>query len=323
MNQLPLKPSQLSFQKAFDSTFHQSFDFNEFINLNTAKEYGQFNIHNRLILSPSQKLKKFLRFLNSFVFDYADINSNVVFSYRRGENAYSAVKKHANSQYFFQTDIKDFFNSISKQEIKKILENNLKKSPICKLNDYQEQLLNLITVNNTLPVGFSTSPSISNTCLYNFDVALENYCLEHGIIYTRYSDDLILSSNSKEALNNIQEIVSQQLKLFFNNKIQLNPKKTKHTHKGKKIKLLGMVILPSGKVTVDMKLKQQLEILLHFYINDKHKFSDYLEGHYGGNLSKISGQLNYINTIDQSYLNKLRKKYGNFIIDTFFHQSVR
>jgi len=98
MNQLPLKSSQLSLQKAFDSTFHQTFDFNDFLNLDTTKEYGQFNIHNRTILSPSQKLKKFLRFLNSFVFDYADINSNVVFSYRRGENAYSAVEKHAHSQ---------------------------------------------------------------------------------------------------------------------------------------------------------------------------------------------------------------------------------
>ena len=81
--------------------------------------------------------------------------------------------------------------------------------------------------------------------------------------------------------------------------------------------------MPSGKVSVDIKLKQQLEVLLHFYINDKNKFSDYLKNHYHGDLSKISGQLNYINSIDSTYLNKLRKKYGNYIVDVFYRHTIR
>jgi RNA-directed DNA polymerase len=123
--------------------------------------------------------------------------------------------------------------------------------------------------------------------------------------------------------SNKYSFISKQLNLFHSGRIQLNPHKTKHTHKGKKIKLLGMVILPDGKITVDIKLKQQLEILLHFYINDKNKFSDYLTNHYHGKLSTISGQLNYINSIDSAYLNKLRKKYGNYVVDIFFRQTIK
>ena len=317
-----MKTPTLSLQKAFDSTFHHKLDFNDLLQLDLTQEYKTLQKRNKLILNPSPKLRKYLHFLNSFVFDYAKVNTDVVHSYRRGRSAYTAILKHANSKYFFQTDIQDFFYSITSQNIENILDANLSDIPICDISTFKYQLLNLVTVNNILPVGFPTSPNISNTCLYIFDNALENYCLKQGIIYTRYSDDIILSSNENN-LNNIQDIVSEKLNYFFGDRFQLNPHKTKHTHKGKKVKLLGMVILPSGKVSVDIKVKKQLEILLHFYINDKEKFSDYLEKHYDSNLSIISGKLNYINTIDKSYLNKLRKKYGNFVVDTFFHRTVK
>ena len=314
--------TSLSLQQAFDSTFHHKFDFNDFLQLELSREYKSFTIRGKLILNPSVKLKKYLRFLNSFIFDYAKVNTNVVHSYRQGKNAYTAILKHANSKYFFQTDIQSFFYSITALDIEEVLDSNLSESPIYDVGTFKNQLLNLVTVNNTLPVGFSTSPSISNTCLYAFDNALESYCLKQKVIYTRYSDDIILSS-SESNLNGIQDIVSEKLNYFFSDRFQLNPHKTKHTHKGKKVKLLGMVILPSGKISVDIRVKKQLEILLHFYINDKEKFSDYLGKHYGGSLEKASGQLSYINTIDKSYLNKLRKKYGNFVVDTFFHKTVK
>jgi RNA-directed DNA polymerase len=314
---------KVSLQEAFDLTFHQKSSFNDFLHLNTEKEYKRLCNKERDILSPSSKLKSYLRFLNSFIFDYAKLNANVVHSYRREKNAYTAVIKHAHSKYFFQTDIQNFFNSITSQDIAILLDSNLGDSPVYDLGQYKSLLLHLTTVNGILPVGFATSPNISNTCLYHFDNALEAYCLSKDIIYTRYSDDLILSANNKSALEGIEAIISEQLNIFFSDGIQLNAHKTKHTQKGKKIKLLGMVILPSGKVSVDIKIKQQLEILLYFYINDKEKFDDYLENHYHGNLATISGQLNHINTIDASYLNKLRKKYGIFIIETFYRKSVK
>ncbi len=316
-------PPSLSFEDAFDSTFHHKSNFNDFLNLDVRKECERYYKNNKLILNPSTHLKKYLRFLNSYVFDYAKINLEVVHSYRKGKNAYTAVVKHAVSKYYFQTDIQNYFNSITIEDIEFILNNNLINIPISDIELYKSKILNLVTIDGILPVGFSTSPNISNTCLYLFDNALEYYCNTKNIVYTRYSDDIILSSNNRDTLKNAKEIISEQLNLFHNGRIQLNPNKTKYTHKGEKIKLLGLVVLPSGKVSVDIKIKKQLEILLHFYINDKDKFSDYLKNNYHGELSTISGQLNYINSIDNTYLNKLRRKYGNFIIDTFFNQTIK
>ena len=310
----------LSLQEAFDFVFHNKLTFIDFINLNVEQECEKLG---QKIYRPSPKLKIYHRFLNKFIFDYAKINDNIVCSYRQDKSPFDAVIKHACNKYFFQTDIKDFFNSINAVDIEEIIDKNLNDTSISDIEIYKNQLLKLTTIEDRLPIGFSTSPNISNTCLFSFDNELEAFCIDQNITYTRYSDDIILSTNYKNILEPARDFIADKLKFFYGERIEINPKKTKFTHKGGKIKLLGLVILPTGKVSVDMKMKSQLEILLHFYINDREKYADYLKTSYDGNPSKISGQLNYINAIDSSYLDKLRKKYGNFIIDIFYHQAVK
>lgn len=313
----------ISFQEAFASTFHDKIKFKDFLNIDIHEEYQEIRLKNRRnTVNPSKVLRKYLKFLNSFIFDFAKINTNVVFSYREGKNAFDAVEKHSQNSHFVQTDIKGFFNSIHTDDLAKIIDENLSDSPINDIYKYKEHLLTILMIDNHLPVGFSTSPNISNTFLYGFDNIFEGYCIDKGITYTRYADDLIMSSKKADNLIETQNIISDTLGGLFGDRIQLNSHKTKFTKEGRKIKLLGMVILPSGKVTVDQSLKSEIETLLHFYVSDKSKFEDYLEKIYDSKISRISGKLNYINTVDKDYLNKLRRKYGNYVIDGFCHQTI-
>jgi RNA-directed DNA polymerase len=310
----------LSLKEAFDFAFRNKFTFNDFLNLNVEHECQKLGPK---IFSPSLKLKKYLQFLNKYIFDYAKINENVVYSYRQDKSPFDAVEKHAQNKYFFQTDIKDFFSSINANDVEIVFDNNLDTTSISDIQYYKNHLLRLTTIQGRLPIGFPTSPNISNTCLFSFDNELEAFCIDQGITYTRYSDDIILSSNNRDILAPARDFVVNKLKLFYGERIAINHKKTKFTHKGGKIKLLGLVILPSGKVSVDMKMKSHLEILLHFYINDRERYADYLKNNYDGDPAKISGQLNHINAIDSFYLDKLRKKYGNFVVDIFYHQGIK
>lgn len=313
----------LTLEEAFNSTFHDNLDFNDFLNISLENEYKEIHLKKRNnTVSPSKLLRKYHKFLNNFIFDYADVNKNIVFSYIEGKNAFDAVSRHSKSSHFFQTDIKKFFESIDINDVKKIIESQLSGSPISDIENYKERLTHLVTVNKKIPIGFSTSPNISNTFLYSFDNRLEEYCLDRGMIYTRYADDLIVSTSEAIKLDGIQNKVAGIFRELFGSRIDINLKKTKHTKIGRKIKLLGMIILPSGEVTVDPKLKSEIEVLLHFYVNDRAKFRKYLEKIYIGKISIVSGKLNYINTVDKAYLTKLRKKYGNYVVDGFCHQTI-
>jgi len=315
--------SNKSLEEVFVSTFHNKYQFSDFLSFSIFTEVKTFTIGNKTIYGLSKKLKAFQRFLNAFIFEYSLINEDVVYSYRKGKNTLDAIKPHASNKFFFQTDILNFYSNISQTDIEKVISFNLGNIPINDIDIYRNRIFEIVTIDGKLPIGFATSPLISNSCLLSFDNALQAYCLKHEITYTRYSDDLIFSTSNDAALFDFEITVTKFLNKYFDSSLVLNPTKTKHTHKGKKVKLLGLVILPTGRITIDIKVKRKVEALLHFYINDKKKFTELAGDGYEAGLEKISGQLNYINMIDPKYLDKLRKKYGNTLVDMFFHKSVK
>ncbi len=224
---------------------------------------------------------------------------------------------------FFKQIFLVFFASIDSALIKKTLLGSYDSSPIADINKYLDRVISLVTVDDVLTIGFSTSPSISNACLFMFDNILDEYCLKRNLVYSRYSDDIIISSENKSDVIGIELKVNEFLQNCFAGKLNLNLGKSKFTHVGRKIKILGMVILPTGKVTIDMKFKSNIEVLLHFYIKDKEKFLDKVDGDMVGGMERITGYLNYANAVDKSYLDKIRKKFGATIVDSFLHQSAK
>ena len=328
-----MKP--LSLEKAFNIAFFDKDSFQNFLSFEPFEQTKFSTFDERLIAEPSSKLKEYHKFINEFVFSYLRVNTDVVFSYRKGSSTYDAVILHAKSKVFFNTDIKSFFPSITREYARSILVNNLLNVPISDLNVYIDKILDYIIIDNSFPVGFPTSPAFSNACLYEFDIAMQQYCSEKGYVFTRYSDDIIISSENDEGFDNIGLVVADFLEVMGKGHFSLNLAKTKLIKKGNKVKLLGMVILPSQMVSVDIKVKRKLEHLIHFYITDKDKFidsilkdskvktsglndSEILEK----GVNTVSGLLNHINTIDKSYLDKLKKKYGNTIVDMLFYKNV-
>jgi len=316
-----MKPKPL--RTLFDATHHGKYSFEEFLDCVEPNSFEPKKIGGRDIYQPSKKLKAFHAFLNTFLFAYLEINERVVFSYRKGFNAQSAISRHAQNRAFFQADFKNFFGSISRDTVKTTIQLRSHHCPIADLNLYVERILDLTTANDALPIGFSTSPLISNACLTAFDHELDAHCTKLGAIYTRYADDLVVSAQERELLLEISTTVENLLQRHFEGRMVLNPSKSKLTTIGRKVKALGLVILPTGRVTIDMELKKKIEVLLHFYSTDTPKFVRFAGcSDYEGAVGKVSGYLNYVNANDQRYLEKLRGKFGATIVDSFIHKTV-
>jgi RNA-directed DNA polymerase len=311
-----------SLQLLFDAMHHGKYEFEDFLCGNVAANYDMVTVNGRPVYRPNRKLKAYHRFLNAFLCEYLDVNSRVVYSYRKGVNPHAAVSAHAKSRAFFQTDVSNFFGSIDGDMVRTILAKRSTRVPIADLHKHTERILDLTTIDGLLPVGFATSPSISNACLTGFDDELEAHCKKACLIYTRYSDDVVISADSRERLKGIEASVDQLLKLHSSGRLQLNSAKSKLTSVGRKIKILGMVILPSGQVTLDMELKKRIEVLLHFYATDREKFLNIVESDAKGGIEQLSGYINYVNAADTLYLAKLKRKFGSTIIDSFLHKSA-
>ena len=311
----------ISLENAFNATFHEKYSFKQFLELTVCENVSTHERDKHIVHAPSNILKFFLRFLNTYVFNFFEVAPNV-HSYTKNRNTLTAVSLHRNNRYFYQTDISKFFEHVDKKIVSKTITERLGNAPITDLPEHHEKILEYVAYCGYLPIGFSSSPSISNAALFDFDTKVSLYCGERGITYTRYSDDLILSSTDRGSLDNCEEVVSSILQSEFNPNASLNKAKTRRPRKGAKIKILGINIYPSGQLGVDKKIKKNLETLLYFFINDKNRYNNFLATRFKNDPESASGYLNHINTIEPSFIDKLRKKYGNLVVDGFFHRSL-
>lgn len=316
MNRRPL-------EQLFYATFRGKQEFADFSKVNVNTAYSKKDFDGRSIYIPDKTLKLYLGFLSRVLFDRLPVAKEVVFSYRKGVNVVDAVEKHSENKYFFQSDIENFFGSINRELISNTILAAVELCPIADIEDWLDRIMELVTVDRVLPPGYPTSPAISNACLYAFDKKFIGWCDSNSLTYTRYADDIIVSGKSEEQMHLLIPKITELLDAEFGKGMKLNSNKTKFIRPGEKVRILGVAILPNGKVSVDGRLKKHSETAMHLLLKDKKMFASFLkEEDVEKSLKKFSGQLNYINTVDPSFLDKLRKKYGAAAVDKIIHISV-
>lgn len=311
-------------QTLFEAMFHGKRAFADFLREVSEEDLGRSHIQQgakrRELNSPSERLRAYHHFLRLFVVDFLPVHE-AVFSYRKGINARAAVERHAHSRHFFVSDIESFFPSLTRDILRETIVSAIADIPIADLQEHLEHLLDLLCVNDALPIGFSTSPGLSNAALYPFDVAFQARCAELDVIYTRYADDVVVSAAERGRVEAGEEALVDLLSRMFGGALRLHRGKSRYLHVGGKIKLLGMVLLPNGKISVDASFKDEIETMLHLYLRDRERFNTMLDVGTAKTEARLAGLLNYVNTVDQSYLDKLRRKYGAAVVDVFLHRS--
>ena len=116
--------------------------------------------------------------------------------FRKGESYKTYLLPHVNSVYYFRTDLKNFFPSVSENKIKETLSELIVCDSEVDKNKLLDLVTDIVTLNGILPQGACTSPSVSNLVMARLDQRILKYCQVFNIRYTRYADDLLFSSQS-------------------------------------------------------------------------------------------------------------------------------
>jgi len=83
-----------------------------------------------------------------------------------------------------------------------------------------------------LPMGFITSPVISNIIFRKLDILIQKFCSNSNITYTRYADDMLFSSSKDINYVHSENFINQIAVLLSTMNFKLNKAKTikeKHT----------------------------------------------------------------------------------------------
>lgn len=165
-------------------------------------------------------------FENHLIYDNAACRKNkgTLFAMNRLNSfLHDHYRKHGTEGYFLKCDVRKFFDSIDhallKAKLEAIVDDSSTKRMLFDIIDSYE-----VTANRGIPMGNQTSQWFA---LYFLD-PLDRLVKERLRIryYTRYMDDCVLISHSKEVLNNALAEMRQlmvELHLEFNTKTQIFP----------------------------------------------------------------------------------------------------
>lgn len=133
----------------------------------------------------------------------------------KGKNNIKNANFHLGKKYKFCTDIKNFFPSVSSSQVYKMfLKNGF--SP-----DVSRLLTRLTTYKFQLPQGTPTSSHIANLVFMDVDKIIVKICNENGITYSRYIDDITLSSS-----NDFKKNIPSTVDNINKNGYRINHRKT-------------------------------------------------------------------------------------------------
>lgn len=103
---------------------------------------------------------------------------------------------HTGHQVLLNIDLEDFFPSIGANRVYGLFTHK----PFLFENTLAHTLTQLVCYGGCLPQGAPTSPVISNMICLSLDLALIGYAKGKRLCYTRYADDIVISSVSKRTM---------------------------------------------------------------------------------------------------------------------------
>lgn len=247
----------------------------------------------REVYEPSAELKLFQTWVNKNI-----LVNYPVSMYATAYEDETSIRKnaymHKKSQYILHTDIKHFFESITFKQVSDIFKEDYIEEDI-------QTILKIVMLNGRIPTGSITAPRIANRIMHKFDEELVNELTKiQKVVYTRYADDIIISS--EEYIK--EEILDKIVELLKKYGFECNKEKTYYMNKRCRRNITGVVISNEN---------EELSIGWRKYKDLKLKIYKYLK--YGeGNKESIRGELAFLKGINGNKYLAIKSHYTDMDI---------
>ena len=253
----------------------------------------------REIHHPSKPLKAVQRWLLGRYIRHFPVHGAAK-GYRTGTNIRENAAVHAKSKYLLRMDFRDFFPSITNEDLKAHLR-ALPEGVILWDEADLEVFCRLVCRHHTLTIGAPTSPGLSNALCYDLDTRLTALAETNHCSYSRYADDLFFSASIPNILGKVEtEVVAVCADLPVPARLTVNNAKTRHSSKRGKRRVTGLVLTSDGNVAVGRSVKRKIRSMIHR--------SQLLDG---DRRAELAGLIAYTVGIDPEFMNSLIKKYGH------------
>jgi RNA-directed DNA polymerase len=256
----------------------------------------------RTIAQPTAEIKVLQRFLVEAAIPDLPIHEAAK-AYRKDHSIIDHALPHAKKHYLLKLDFKNFFPSIKATDFIAHLRRQTTLS--------QEDIRLLARIffwrprgqrKLILSIGAPSSPYISNTLLFDFDTRLGEYCEANEIVYTRYADDLALSTDRADILKAAHAYVREICTKGKHPQLELNEEKTVYTSKKHHRELTGLTLSNDGRASIGREKKRLVRSMTYNFSKGELDVEDH---------SKLRGWIAFAMSIDQDFVRTLVDMIGN------------
>jgi RNA-directed DNA polymerase len=167
-------------------------------------------------------------------------------------NTQTNARCHLAKKRILNIDIEDFFGSVRAIDIAGMLEG------LGCISKVATWISELTAIDGKLVQGFITSPVLANMVFKDTDILLEALSRRYQSTYTRYADDITISSDNE--LPTMDEVES----IFASTPFKLNNAKTKIMYRGGKQFVTGLTVFDCNYPRIPKQFKKLIRLRLYF-----------------------------------------------------------
>ena len=219
----------------------------------------------REVAQPAREVKAIQRWLLKRLEPLLPLHDAAT-AYRSGASIKKNAQRHIESDYLLKMDFRNFFPSILMTDIIRHLEIHCGQL-------YDPSAIKLIAYVCTwapkrqgplrLCIGAPSSPFLSNSVMFAFDEQLAAAATSDGITYTRYADDLALSSRGRGTLNNYPDLVAKLAGSLDYPQLELNERKTVFASRAGRRVVTGVTLTVDRQTSIGRKRKREIRAMYH------------------------------------------------------------
>ena len=269
----------------------------------------------REINAPVDELKEaLLELKNIFENDCMVKYHTSCFSYVKHRSIKDCLERHKNngSRWFLKLDMKNFFPSTTKSFIMQQLSMIFPFNLIIKQDRGKialEKAIDLCILDGGLPQGTPISPLLTNIVMipidYTINKTLRKQASEKKFCYTRYADDIQISSPFNFDFQRVEGVLVDILN-NFNAPFWLNKDKTRYGSSSGRNWNLGLMINKDGEITIGHEKKREFKaqinnFILNFINNGEYDYKA---------TQKLRGIMSYYASIEKDFVDKVVKHYN-------------
>jgi retron-type reverse transcriptase len=158
---------------------------------------------------------------------------------------------HLAQKYVLNADIKDFFDSITQEQVAEVF------SKLGCIENIALVFARLCTLQGHLVQGASTSPVLANLVCVALDLELAELGKKYTCSYSRYADDITFSGEQLPRKREVKRCLKQH-------GFKLNSHKWKSQPRGKSQYVTGLTVFDTTKPRIPKEVKRQLRQSLHY-----------------------------------------------------------